>query len=232
MQVALTPMTPKHLVRTSHGHFYNMSGFHQGRWFQNCMQHGVAPSSKICGARLSLTYRLTSRTATRLGLEPVITKPLILSVREHFMAHLSFDSIFQEVSHSLEPDISFSRGMWHVNHGRLAGALMDERYWADPNAFRYSYGKKILNGKPMGPLVREMCAAVISATGQVMDWVHVTYYPMKQSKLGTHSDSEPAIAYGTDIACLTFMQHEGDERDVYVIGNDAPRTSTTTTTTT
>jgi len=225
----LTPTTPKVLVRTNHGHFYNMGGFCEGVWFQKCMQHGVVPSSKPCGARVSLTYRLTSRTAARTGFRPVITKPLTVQTRERFMGHLSFDSVFGEVEQYLQPDTSFSFGKWHTNHGRLAGEFMDGRYWSNPKEFHYTYSKKTLHGNLMGPIVRELCEAVGSVTGQTMDWAHVNYYPLKETKLGTHSDSEPEIAYGSDIACVTFMQHADDYREIFVVGNDALRAATAAT---
>jgi hypothetical protein len=199
-------------IQTQHGSYYAMCGFESGKWFQDCMTHGV-PESKTDCPRISLTFRLTSVTAAKLGfIAP--DKKLRVVDKPNFHA-VAFEDMFAEIQVGLEPDITKMFGT-HDNKGRMSSELVVAEHWPRPSAFVYRYGNKSHIGKAMGPLVTKLLQDVIVQAGQAMDWVHVTYYPTGKSKLAQHSDDEAIIAHGSDIACLTFMKDTTMKRCVVV----------------
>lgn len=221
--VTLSPLCSKFYLRTGHGHFYSMGGFYENKWFQNCMRHGTEPAHRECGGRLSLTFRLTTHTAARVNFEPKAACPLTLCSIEKFVQNVSFTDVLHEIKPALQPDLTTLFGRTHLNNGRMAAELMHREYWPTPSQFAYSYGKKKLSGNPMGQIVSELCELVTKQSEQLMDWVHVTYYPLQHTKLGAHGDNESVIALGSHIACLTFMERENESRSIFIVGNNAPK---------
>ncbi len=194
-------MTTK--IQTQHGSYYAMCGSENGKWFQNCMTHGV-PESKTDCPRISLTFRLTSATAKNQGfIAPAKKLQVVTKANFHTIA---FDDMFAEVRANLEPDVTKMFGKTYNNDNRMSSELVAAEHWPEPSLFLYRYGNKSHSGKAMGPLVSKLVKDITIETGQAMDWVHVTYYPTGKSKLAQHSDDEAIIAHGSDIACLTFMK--------------------------
>ncbi len=209
-------------VPTIHGHFYSMSGHTtSGKWFQHTLVHGLHASKTEC-ARLSLTFRMSAHLAKRNNWTSAKTQIRVIS-KDNFH-NVGWTDIMAEIQPALEPDITHLYGKEFSNNGRMSAELMQEQHWADPSEFTYKYSKHLHIGKKMGPIVSKLVESVTQEhSDQCFDWVHATYYPTGKSKLSAHSDSEPEIALGSAIACLTFMEKPGVIRNVFIRDKPKPR---------
>ncbi len=232
--IKCSPSTKKFQIKTSHNHFYSMQGVHtNGKGFQECMQHGVDADEKCTSARLSLTFRLTAHTESKLKekysqtihdvspeLDTSTPNELKVTSMDHF-SNVTWDAIFSELQELLDPDVTQMYGKVYENSGRMSAEIMHPAFWTHSSDFVYKYGNKKHVGKPMGPIVSQLCEIVKKVTNQEYDWVHVTYYPSGIAKLSAHADNEPEIAKCSIISCLTFMSDPLSSRNVFVKGNDS-----------
>jgi hypothetical protein len=199
-----------------------MGGVLNDKGFQECMKHGVDEDKDCTSARLSLTFRLTARTAKSLETATQNSNELEVRFMDHF-TEISWDVIMAEVEPGLEPDITKMYGNTYDNHGRMSAEIMHPRFWKDASNFVYKYGNKKHIGKPMGPVVISLCEVLKKATNQEYDWVHATFYPSGTAKLSAHADDEPEISQKSTIACLTFMEDPLSFRSVFIKGNDSAK---------
>jgi len=90
-------------------------------------------------------------------------------------------------------------------------------YWAGKEStfeYKYSGGRHL--GRPATPLIIPMFAVMEHLMNQVVDWIHVTYYPGNKCALGAHSDNESQIAPDSSIGCLTFLSNPQSVRTVFI----------------
>jgi hypothetical protein len=92
-----------------------MGGVLNNKGFQECMKHGVDEDKDCTSARLSLTFRLTAKTAKVIVADEIIPFELEVRFIDHF-TEISWDVIMAEVEPVLEPDITKMYGNTNDNH--------------------------------------------------------------------------------------------------------------------
>jgi hypothetical protein len=121
----------------------------------------------------------------------------------------TYADVMKLVVDDLVSDKTVMFGKQYTNNGRKSCS-----YSTSDAMNVYSYGGKTVPVKPMSNALAMLLHTIQDVAGFEFNWMHVTYYPCGDTKLGWHSDNQKGVALCSTIAGYTLYADPNELRPV------------------